>query len=405
MRSRRWSDWLTNGLAYIVLTGFALIMIFPFVYMLTTSFKLASDTFRYPPRLLPRDNVTVALPDAEAPKPLYYVDVEGRRAEYALVESNIRVGIFVDPANPALEVRRQLTEVAPTGGADNQQSTNFEGKDAPLFDVTQDNGAIVPMVQVGQTTVGRFVDPHDPTLVVYQNVRLSTPVERIAWHPQNYTDVIRMRNLDRALSNTALVTLLVMFGQIATSILGGYAFARLRFPGRDLIFLLYLGTMMIPFVMLIIPLYQLMVLVGWVDKLTALVLPWVFTAYGTFLMRQFFLSMPREIEEAALLDGASRLQILWRIFIPASVPALATLSTFTFLYAWNSFFWPLVIINTGNEQNHVMTLALNVLRGRAADTPNLILAGASMAILPPFIVFVLAQRFFVESATSSGVKG
>ncbi len=315
------------------------------------------------------------------------------------------MGIFVDPANPEVEVRRQLTEVTPTGGESDPQSATWEGKETPLFDVTTDDGSVVAMVQTGQTTVGRFVNPENPEEVAFQNVRLSEPVEKITWHPENYTDVIRLRNLDRSLSNTALVTLLVMIGQIATSILGGYAFARLRFPGRDLIFLLYLGTIMIPFVMLIIPLYQLMVIVGWVDRLTALVIPWVFTAYGTFLMRQFFMSMPKEIEEAALLDGASRFQILWRIFLPASVPALATLATFTFLYAWNSFFWPLVVINTGNEQNHVMTLALNVLRGRAADSPNLILAGASLAILPPFIIFILAQRFFVESATSSGVKG
>ena len=112
-----------------------------------------------------------------------------------------------------------------------------------------------------------------------------------------------------------------------------------------------------------------------------------------------------ELEEAALLDGASRFQILKDILIPASVPALATLATFTFLYAWNSFFWPLVIINVGNEQNHVLTLALNVLRGRASDTPNLILAGAAIAIIPPLLVFIFGQRFFVESVASSGVKG
>jgi multiple sugar transport system permease protein len=122
-------------------------------------------------------------------------------------------------------------------------------------------------------------------------------------------------------------------------------------------------------------------------------------------MRQFFITVPKEIEEAALMDGASRLQILWRIFIPAGVPALATQATFTFLYAWNSFFWPLVIINTANTANHVLTLSLNVLRGRAADSPNIILAGAAISILPPMIVYILAQRFFVESATSSGVKG
>jgi multiple sugar transport system permease protein len=122
-------------------------------------------------------------------------------------------------------------------------------------------------------------------------------------------------------------------------------------------------------------------------------------------MRQHFITFPKEIEEAALIDGASRFQILSKILIPASVPALATQATFTFLYAWNSFIWPLVIINVGNEKNHVLTLALNVLRGRASDSPNLILAGAAIAIIPPLIVFILGQRFFVESVASSGVKG
>jgi multiple sugar transport system permease protein len=96
---------------------------------------------------------------------------------------------------------------------------------------------------------------------------------------------------------------------------------------------------------------------------------------------------------------------LRRIFIPASVPALATQATFTFLYAWNSFFWPLVIINTGNEKNNVLTLSLNVLRGRASDSPNIILAGAAIAVLPPFLIFVFAQRYYIESVMSSGVKG
>ena len=187
--------------------------------------------------------------------------------------------------------------------------------------------------------------------------------------------------------------------------LGGYAFARLRFPGRDSLFVFYLGTIMIPFVVLVTPMYQLMVYIGWVDKMTSLIIPWIFSAYGTFLMRQFFLSIPKEIEEAAIIDGASRLQILLRIFLPASTPALATLTTFSFLYAWNSFFWPLVVINTGNTDNHVLTLSLNVLRGRASDSPNLILAGAAIAILPPMIIYIFGQRFFVENAASSGVKG
>jgi multiple sugar transport system permease protein len=230
-------------------------------------------------------------------------------------------------------------------------------------------------------------------------------VENLSWHPENYNAVIELQGLDRALTNTALVTILVVLGQLLTSVLGGYAFARLKFPGRDTVFVFYLGTIMIPFVMLIVPLYQLMVAIGWTDRLASLIIPWIFTAYGTFLMRQHFITFPKEIEEAALLDGASRLQILRDILIPASVPALATQATFTFLYAWNSFIWPLVVINVGHEMNHVLSLALNVLRGRASDTPNLILAGGAIAIIPPLIVFILGQRFFVESVASSGVKG
>ncbi|NJN95532.1 MAG: carbohydrate ABC transporter permease [Anaerolineales bacterium] len=261
------------------------------------------------------------------------------------------------------------------------------------------------MIQVSQTALGKFIDPANPDISVLQNVRLSQPVEQLTAHPENYEAVVDLQGLDRSLANTALVTILVVIGQITTSVLGGYAFARLRFPGRDSIFVMYLGTLMIPFAVLILPLYQLMVLIGWVDNMAALIIPWIFTAYGTFLMRQFFITVPKEIEEAALIDGASRLEILWRIFLPSAAPALATLGTFTFLYAWNSFFWPLVVINTGNTQNHVLTLALNVLRGRAADSPNLILAGAAIAILPPLVVFILGQRFFVESVASSGVKG
>jgi multiple sugar transport system permease protein len=403
-QSYRFRRSLGNFVVYFVLTFFALVMIFPFLYMLTTSFKIPSDTFRYPPRMLPRDPVEVTVAGYEKPLPLYHVDVDGQKKEYALAKSNIKVGTYAPPDHLDATVERYLTEIKPTGGALNPQSVTVNGEEQKLFDVQVD-GNVVPMVLVSQTTVGEFIDPQDPAQKVYRNVRLSEPVENVGWHPENYQQVVELNNMSRALTNTALVTILVVLGQLATSVLGGYAFARLKFPGRDTLFVFYLGTIMIPFVMLIVPLYQLMVLIGWTDRLAALIIPWIFTAYGTFLMRQHFITFPKEIEEAALLDGASRFQILKNILIPASVPALATQATFTFLYAWNSFFWPLVIINVGNEKNHVLTLALNVLRGRASDTPNLILAGAAIAILPPLIVFIFGQRFFVESVASSGVKG
>ena len=405
MKSYRFVRFLGNFGVYFVLTFFAFVMIFPFLYMLSTSFKIPSDTFRYPPRMLPRDPVTIQVEGYDEPLPLYFVDVDGSRKEYALAKSNIKVGIYAPADDQANTVERFISEVKPTGGVMNQQKITVNGEEVKLFDVEVD-GQVVPMILVSQTTVGEFIDPENPeSEPVFQNVRLSEPVENVNWHPENYAEVIELNNLGRALTNTTLVTVLVVIGQLATSVFGGYAFARLKFPGRDTVFVFYLGTIMIPFVMLIVPLYQLMVLIGWTDRLAALIIPWIFTAYGTFLMRQHFITFPKEIEEAALLDGASRFAILKDIIIPASVPALATQATFTFLYAWNSFIWPLVIINVGNEKNHVLTLALNVLRGRASDTPNLILAGAAIAIVPPLIVFILGQRFFVESVAGSGVKG
>ena len=404
IESYRFLQFLNKFVVYFLLTFFAVVMIFPFLYMLSTSFKIPADTFRYPPRMLPRDPITITVSGFDKPLPLYYAEVDGQRLEYALSKSNIKIGTYAPADNLDATVERYLTEVKPTGGATNQQKVTVNGKEEKLFDVQVD-GQAVPMILIGQTTVGEFVDPKNPENKVYQNVRLSEHVENISWHPENYTEVIELNNMNRALTNTALVTILVVLGQLLTSVVGGYAFARLKFPGRDTVFVFYLGTIMIPFVMLIVPLYQLMVVIGWTDRLAALIIPWIFTAYGTFLMRQHFITFPKEIEEAALLDGASRFAILKDIIIPASVPALATQATFTFLYAWNSCILQLVIINVGNEKNPVPPLALHVLRGRASDTPNLILAGAAIAIVPPLIVFILGQRFFVESVAGSGVKG
>lgn len=399
--SQRLRKLLGYGVIYFTLTFFALVMLFPFLVMLFTSFKEVADTFNFPPRLLPRVPVSAEVMGFAQPLPLYNVAYAGDEREFVLLERTVRVGYFATPQDQDTTYLRELDLAPPSAG---EATILVNGVEQPLYDVEVD-GRIVPMVLLNRTAMARFADPDDLTVTVLQNLRATKPVERISVTLESYRSVTELHAMDRSLTNTALVTIGVVLGQITTSILGGYAFARLQFPGRDQLFVVYLGTIMVPFVVLITPLYQLMVMIGWVDRLASLIIPWIFTAYGTFLMRQFFLSVPKEIEEAAIIDGASRLQILWRIFIPASTPALASLTTFTFLYAWNSFFWPLVVINTGNESNRVLTLALSVLGGRAADSPNLVLAGAAIAVLPPMLIYVLGQRFFVESATSSGVKG
>jgi multiple sugar transport system permease protein len=219
---------------------------------------------------------------------------------------------------------------------------------------------------------------------------------------ENYLIVLRTVNMGRYMLNTAFVTICVVIGQIFTSMMGGYAFARINFPGRELLFRIYLGTIMIPCVVIMIPIYKMMQVFSWLDKFQALIIPWVFTAAGTFLFRQFFKSIPQDLEEAAIIDGASRWTILWRIFAPLSVPAMATQATISFLYAWNSFIWPLVAIQS--KTNYVVTQGLADIQGGYHASPPIIMAGATLVILPTVLVFLLAQRYFVEGVATTGMK-
>ncbi len=234
---------------------------------------------------------------------------------------------------------------------------------------------------------------------VFQNI-MSLAGEKL--HFENYLIVLKTVNMGKYMLNTALVTICVTIGQIVTSLLGGYAFARIRFPGRGFIFKLYLGTMMIPFTAIMIPMYKMMLTIGWVDKLVSLIIPWLFTAYGTFLMRQFFLGIPKELEEAALMDGANRFTILWKIFVPLSKPAIATQFTISFLYAWNSFIWPLIVIQS--KSNYVVTQGLADIQGGYHANPPLVLAGATLVIIPTVIVFLFAQKHFIQGISTTGMK-
>jgi len=219
---------------------------------------------------------------------------------------------------------------------------------------------------------------------------------------ENYKIVLSTVNMGRYMLNTVFVTICVVIGQIITSMMGGYAFARINFPGRDILFRIYLGTIMIPFVVIMIPIYKMMQIFGWLDKFQALIIPWVFTAAGTFLFRQFFKSIPKELEEAAIIDGANRWTILWRMFAPLSVPAIATQATISFLYAWNSFIWPLVAIQS--KSNYVVTQGLADIQGGYHASPPIIMAGATLVILPTVLVFLFAQRYFVEGVATTGMK-
>lgn len=405
-----WRDWLSRALVYFVLTAFALFMIFPFLYMLSTSLKTSNDVFRFPPQLLPLSPVVTEFEGEQST--LYRFEIDGQAQQLVATGERVRFGFFTtadlvnvdDPRASELVTQLPLDEATETGEeVVLTDPVTGETDEFDVYTVTLD-GEPQTLLLAYRGALDLFVHPENPDIRTYAVERTAEKVEFVEFQFQNYEAVFDL-NLDRALVNTVLVTLCVVGGQLLTSIFGGYAFSRVKFRGRDTLFLLYLGSIMIPFVVLIIPIYRLMVVLGWQNQIVSLILPWIFTAYGTFLMRQFFLSIPKELEEAALMDGASRFRILWQVFVPLSKPAIATLAIFSFLYAWNSFLWPLLIIGEGNERNHVLTLALIRLSNAFADQPNIVLTGAAIAILPPMVVFVLAQRYFIEGVATSGLKG
>jgi multiple sugar transport system permease protein len=386
-----------RGGAYLILIGFAIVMLFPFAYMVAGALKTPTDTFRYPPKILPRSPATAVIGGEEVE--LYSIDVPGSGSQSVyLEEGGVRAGLFAPADDPETTLAWPLEFASDTG-----TTTTVEGETVPIYDV-QLGDETRQLALLRNTAVGRFLGVDDPSIEAYAVVRTATQAENIDFQWDNFNQIIDLRDFDRSLTNTILVTVLVVAGTLFTSIMGGYAFSRMSFPGRDSIFVAYIGSIMIPFVVLIIPLFRLMVSLGWVDTLGSLVWPFVFSAYGTFLMRQFFVSIPRDLEEAAFIDGAKRWKVLWTIFVPLSGPAIATLATFMFLYGWNSFIWPLVSINGANTEDFVLTIALSTLGGQAGEGPNLIFAAIVLSVIIPFTVFVLAQRYFVENVASSGIK-
>ncbi len=204
--------------------------------------------------------------------------------------------------------------------------------------------------------------------------------------------------------NSAKITLAVTFGQLVSCSLAGYAFARLRFPGRDFLFILLLASLMVPSQVTIIPIFLMMSKFGLVNDHLALILPGLISAFGVFLMRQFFKQMPQELFDAARVDGAGHVRSFLQIALPLAGPALATLGIITFNGVWNSYFLPLIFLSSWNKMTLPQGIAL--LTGyMGAGNPSVVMAAVTMAILPVLIVFLLAQRWIIEALTRSGLKG
>lgn len=221
---------------------------------------------------------------------------------------------------------------------------------------------------------------------------------------QNYFETFRQIPFGRFYLNSLIVATGTVLLQILTASLAAFAFARLRFWGRETIFLLYLATLMIPFQVTMIPNYIVIArFLQWRDTYQALILPSAFSAFSTFLLRQYFKGIPLDLDEAARMDGAGSFRLWWQVIMPLSGPVLATLAIFNFQASWNDFLWPLII--TSKETMRTIPIGLASFQGQYQTEWHLLMAGAVIALLPVLVIYVLGQNWFVRGITLTGMGG
>ena len=241
---------------------------------------------------------------------------------------------------------------------------------------------------------------------------LKTPAEVFAYPPTwipnpfkwgNYLEALRQVG-PRVFLNSVVFSASIVILQGLITMMGGFAFARLRFPGRDLIFLLYLGTMMVPTQVTMISTFIIVVNLGWVNSYPGLIVPVLAQgAFGTFMFRQFFLKVPNELYEAARLDGANPWQLFWRLTVPLSRPVMTAYGVITFLTAWNMYLWPLIIVRS--PELKVVPMAIAELSGGFSQDRGVEMAAVTLSVLPVFVLWIIGQRWFVEGISMTGMKG
>ncbi len=219
---------------------------------------------------------------------------------------------------------------------------------------------------------------------------------------EHYVTAFTSVPMGQFLVNSIFVSVTSTVAMVLISAMAGYAFARIPFRGSNVLFYVYLGTLMIPQQVTLTPLFVIMTWLNWVNTYQALILPGCFSAFGTFLCRQFFLRLPREVEEAAFMDGGGYIRIFFTIALPLARPALATLAVFGFMASWNAFLWPLII--TSDQSMMTLPLGLSALQGRWTTDWNVLMAGTVISTLPIVAVYVFAQKFIIQGLSTTGLK-
>lgn len=403
-RSSRSIKFLGTFLTHITLIAGSIVFAVPFAWMLVTSFKEDVD-MASPHGVVWVPKVTQTVPYMSEENPLYRAKYEGK-----VVEAN-RAFVLPD-GRWQMAVERPLGLSGFTFEVYPNEVTQIPRKaDLVTARVGGEEGA--GKVVEDRPDGGRVVEFDSPPSLAGKRVSLPPneieKVRKVGLRWQNYPEALDYLppEANRGLTylrNSALLVVLNVLGTLLSCSLVAYAFARLRFPGRNALFVVLLATMMLPGAVTLLPQFLIFRQLGWVDTLLPLWVPALFaSAFNVFMLRQFFMQVPLELEDAAKIDGCDYLKAFWRVMLPQVKPALAVIAVWTFIAAWNNFMGPLIYINS--PENLPVAYALQLFNGERGGEPGLLMAFASLSMLPVMLVFVFAQRYFIEGVTLSGMGG
>ena len=307
----------------------------------------------------------------------------------------------------SLKTKDQISDVEAPILPARAQTFEYEGKEYDVYNVPTDSGTEQwALVKKGREA-SDFVDPSNPGagLITWEG-RWRTLEQARGISPtwENYPEAFETVNFLRLLGNTTMYAVVTMIGAVLSAAFVAYGFARFNFPYKNALFLILISTIILPPQVTLVPTYAFFVRIGWVPGWWPLIIPQFFSnAYNVFLLRQYFMTIPREMEEAAKIDGAGPLRTFWSVILPQSAPALVAVSLFHFFFAWNDFFGPLIYL-AGERELNPLTVGLTFFNGIYSSQPQLIQAAAMMTLVIPVIIFFLSQRFFIQGIVITGNK-
>jgi multiple sugar transport system permease protein len=420
-----WRQLITRVLVFVALIAVTVTMVLPFIWMVSTSLKSGDEAvtgqIRWLPRttLLKHDGQQLEVDIVERDHGRYRVrllqDLELQPQPLRTAEQVFAAELQrFEPAGAELLLDGDALVTHPPVEADDRVGAKVTRK--VWFDRDQDlwlnyqieaEAEVLEVVAPPIATVRFAENTLNASLGLAGQTMTKVPsqdlIQKVSLNFGNYLEVLNVMPFLAYYRNSIIVAVCVTLGQIVTSAMAAYAFARMRFPFRESLFFAYLATLMIPAQVTMIPLFILMSKVGLANTLISLILPGMFGAYGTFMLRQYFLGIPREIEEAATIDGAGHWGVFLRVIAPMSKPAIVTLVIFTAMQTWNAFVWPLIMIS----DDHLKTLPIGIaaFNGTYSTDWTLLMAGCVMMVLPLIVLFLFGQRFFVRGIQLGAVKG